>query len=404
MLAQHAKMFRVDRVLISNVSIRSSTACHPSPNQVGMSVARPSACLFCTFKQAAKRSEPTSRRYLHVSPVRSRQEHKPTDGNQPAVTATPSDHPVKNVKQLPQEHIKQNFTPEQAEAIKQTQKHLKFDKKFEEATARNTRPWTMPYFQDLSEVDPLADKPVKSPWSSLDENARLKTDDELNEDIARFMQNIPADDEKAAEAFQTFLDTNRILVGKESAEYSPRSATAPSFPTMKRDEVRAGLMEAYYGIKSEKSETTTVASSDKNGKTGTKDKRGATEGSFGQEISPALVRLMQMTGYNELEISKLRVKAIISHRVVNQTRLGKIQKMYWLSIAGNGHGLLGIGEGKSEESAEGLIQSQYRAIRNMQPIKRYEKRTIFGDVSGKSGATELELYARPPGSLINAQM
>jgi ribosomal protein S5 len=33
----------------------------------------------------------------------------------------------------------------------------------------------------------------------------------------------------------------------------------------------------------------------------------------------------------------------------------------------------------------------------MRPIKRYEQRTIFGTVSGKVGATELELYARPPG-------
>jgi small subunit ribosomal protein S5 len=33
----------------------------------------------------------------------------------------------------------------------------------------------------------------------------------------------------------------------------------------------------------------------------------------------------------------------------------------------------------------------------MQPILRYEKRTIFGEVNGKVSATELELYARPPG-------
>lgn len=364
-----------------------------------MSVVRPSACLFCTFKQAAKRVEPTSRRYLHASPVRSRPRQKPSDSQKPTVIPTAKQSPLDQLEPLKEEDIKKNFTPQQAEAIEQTQKHLKFDDKFKSGTIENNKPWTMPYFQDLSEVDPLADKPVKAPWTSLDENARLKTDDEFNEDIVRLMQNLPEDEKKADEVFQSFLDNTRILVGKESAEYGPRSATAPSFPTMKRDEVRTGLLEAYTGKKAPTHTTLSKTASSKNDKGDSRDRKGGSQGSFGQEISPGLIRLMQMTGLSEQAISNLKVKSIISHRVVNQTRLGKIQKMYWLSIAGNGQGLLGIGEGKSEESAEGMIQSQYRAIRNMQPIKRYERRTIFGDVTGKSGATELELYARPPGML-----
>ena len=110
-----------------------------------------------------------------------------------------------------------------------------------------------------------------------------------------------------------------------------------------------------------------------------------------------MLRLMQMTGLNTGQISSLRVKSIVDHRVANQTRLGKIYKMYYLSVAGNGNGLVGIGEGKSADSAEARTQSQYRAIRNMRPIMRYEGRTIFGDVKGKMSATELELYSRPPG-------
>ncbi|KMU82160.1 hypothetical protein CIHG_10520 [Coccidioides immitis H538.4] len=99
------------------------------------------------------------------------------------------------------------------------------------------------------------------------------------------------------------------------------------------------------------------------------------------------------------QIKGLRVKALVTHSVVNQTRLGKIRKTYVLSVAGNGKGLLGIGEGKSEEPTEARVQSQYRAIRNMQPILRYEDRTIFGDVKGKVGAVELQLMHRPPGKV-----
>ncbi|MBA7492660.1 hypothetical protein ES702_03210 [subsurface metagenome] len=353
-----------------------------------MNISQPSKCFFCTFKQASKRVEPIARRRIHTSPVRS-QRQRP----QPQ-TKRKSETPKNNLKPktLSEEAIQEKFTPAQAEAIRETQKHLDFGRKFRKGTVADTKPWAMRYFQDLTEIDPIADKPVRAPWSNLDDNSRLKTDDEFNEDIVRFMQNMPENENEAVEAFDKFLAENRLTVGKESAEYNPRSAEAPSFPTMKRDEVMAGLKEIEEGSSSE----TQGASSPSTKKKGQKGQKGSDDGKG--EISPALIRLMQMTGYNSAEISRLRVKSIYFNQVTNQTRLGKINKTYWLSVAGNGNGLLGIGEGKSEEAGEAMIQSQYRAIRNMQPIMRYEKRTIFGEVEGKSGATELHLCARPPGS------
>ena len=103
---------------------------------------------------------------------------------------------------------------------------------------------------------------------------------------------------------------------------------------------------------------------------------------------------MQMTGFSQEEIRGLRVKTVLMRIVTNQTRLGKIRSMYYLTIAGNRNGLLGIGEGKASEAPEARLQSHHRAIRSMKPILRYENRTIFGDVKGKVGATELELYAK----------
>ncbi|QIW99135.1 hypothetical protein AMS68_004653 [Peltaster fructicola] len=114
-------------------------------------------------------------------------------------------------------------------------------------------------------------------------------------------------------------------------------------------------------------------------------------------VQPALRRVMQQTGYTEDEIKKLRVKHLVTHRVVNQTRMGKIQSMYYLSIAGNGDGMLGIGEGKAVEDMDAARQSEYAAIRNMKPIMRYEDRTIFGEVESKVAATVVQIQSRPPG-------
>ncbi|KAF2094950.1 hypothetical protein NA57DRAFT_45928 [Rhizodiscina lignyota] len=112
---------------------------------------------------------------------------------------------------------------------------------------------------------------------------------------------------------------------------------------------------------------------------------------------PHLRRLIQQTGFTAEQIRKFRVKTLVQHAVVNQTRMGKIRSLYFLTIAGNGNGLLGIGEGKATENEDGQRQSIMAAIRNMKPVHRYESRTIYGEVEGKVGAVEVKLSARPPG-------
>ncbi|KAK3678141.1 28S ribosomal protein S5, mitochondrial [Recurvomyces mirabilis] len=116
-----------------------------------------------------------------------------------------------------------------------------------------------------------------------------------------------------------------------------------------------------------------------------------------EEADPHMLRLRQQTGLDAQQISRIRVKNLVSHRVVNQTRMGKIQSLYYLTIAGNQDGMLGIGEGKAAEDEDGRRQAMMNAIRNMRPIARYEERTIFGDVEAKVGAAVVQLMARPPG-------
>jgi len=269
--------------------------------------------------------------------------------------------------------LQEQYSQEQWLSVKSAKEVI--DSADEVDTPVRQDPWAVKYFDDFTEIDPVVDKPVRAPWTNIDDTSRLKTTDELEDDLIKLMRKLPDTDdpEKYDERLWDDFDQNlRLTIGKEEAERNPRTALAPEIPKL--------------------SDTTH-----------TKKKVKGRDGENAEEDqpSPALVRLMQMTGYDRKQIAQLRVKSIISHRVVNQTRLGKIGKQYFLSIAGNGQGLIGIGEGKAEEPQEARLQSQYRAIRNMQPILRYEGRTIYGDVKGKVSATELELYARPPGTYVD---
>ncbi|KIW99976.1 uncharacterized protein Z518_10904 [Rhinocladiella mackenziei CBS 650.93] len=340
-----------------------------------MSVARSSECLFCLFSRSFRPSS-IARRQFHSSPIQ--QKRKPRFAS---VKATANQLDINRIaKEFPSENgaIPQQYSPEQRAAIEAAQKLID-PEKLEKQTGMRTDPWRMKYFDDMTKLDPVVDKSVKQPWTNIDDHSRLKTEDELEEDLVRFMKSLPDTDDDGAltqEMWDNFDKNQRLTVGREEAELRPRTALAPDLPKIPT--------VAQQKIKKRRTS--------KNG-----------EPLDEQAPSPALVQLMQMTGYNQKQISALRVKTILMHRVVNQTRLGKIQKIYCLSVAGNGNGLIGIGEGKAAEGGDSILQSQYRAIRNMTPILRYEDRTIFGDVNGKVSATELELYARPPGFGLRCQ-
>lgn len=321
-----------------------------------MSAAPSSRCLFCTFTRSVKRVKAPNRQFHSSSKLFA----KSPSQNENAKTSTSRDKASNS-------NDANDFSRRQLEAVNLASEQAQ---KFPSRSPKVKQdPWALQYFDDFTQIDPVVDKPVRAPWENIDQDARLKTDDELDNDLAKLSENLPQDRTQAEKVWLDMAKNWRATVGKEEAERHPRSATAPDLPKMNTTSNR-------------------------------KPKASSGAGQQSSEPSPALIRLMQMTGYSQEQLRKIRVKDVVSHAVVNQTRLGKIRKQYFLSIAGNGNGLIGIGEGKSEEPEEGKLQSHLRAIRNMQPIMRYENRTIFGDVKGKSGATELELFARPPGKLL----
>lgn len=252
-------------------------------------------------------------------------------------------------------YLSKRYTPEQIAAIQAGEAAVDPQDLAEQGAVRED-PMKLTYLDDFAFIDPVVDKPIRAPEENYDPNLRFKTEDELAEDLTNWVKNMPDEPERLD--WMKFMDNTRLTVGKEEAERNPRSYLAPEIP--KLDSLKRNTNE-------------------------------------GEEIDPATQRLMRQTGFDAQEIRRFRVKNLIQHRVVNQTRLGKIASMYYLTVAGNGKGLIGIGEGKSAEGGEAQTQARIAAIRNMQPIPMYEGRTIFGDVKAKVCATEVELMTRPPG-------
>lgn len=339
-----------------------------------MSVARPARCLFCSYSRYTVARVP--RRQFHSTPIYA--ERKPKDPNVKASE-------IKSWRDLkesdfqgftPEEkaRLRQEYTPEQVAAIEAGEKSIKPNELSEQILPRDD-PWAFQYIDDFSTIEPGVDNPPRAPMTNHDPNSRLKEEEEFVDDLAHFIDTMPEDEDPTH--WVKFTDNVRLTAGKMEAELDSPSSLAPEI--------------------FEEGETFKNLGS-------FKPKLGSGEGQKKDgEISPALQRLMHATGYTQDMIRGLRVKSLVSHDVVNQTRLGKVRKAYVLSVAGNGKGLLGIGEGKSEEPGEAQIQSQYRAIRNMQPILRYENRTTYGDVRGKVGAVDLVLMHRPPGFGLRCQ-
>lgn len=253
--------------------------------------------------------------------------------------------------------LAKRYTPEQLAAIEAGEAAVDLNDLAEQGTAREDA-MRLNYLDDFSSIHPVVDKPVRAPEENYDPNLRFKTEDELAGDLTNWVKDLP--DEPTRLDWMKFMDNTRLTVGKPEAELNPRSYLAPEIP--KLDILKRNV-------------------------TGN------------EEIDPATRRLMRQTGFDSTDIRRIRVKQLIQHRVTNQTRLGRIASYYYLAVAGNGKGLIGIGEGKSSEHEEARQQARSAAIRNMQPIPMYEGRTIFGDVKGKVSATEVELMTRPPGEI-----
>lgn len=367
----------VDSFFFLTELVASGVASQRANSSLTMSLARPARCLFCSFSRAATHSTRVPRRQFHPSPAQLTN-RKPKFPNIKAPETSSGSGPkpgdFKPYTEEEKAHLAKEYSAAQMEAIKAGEAAIDAKDLAEQLRERDD-PLRINYVDDFSVIEPSIDRHVRAPETNSDYNFKLKSEDDFVKDFGRFFAEMP-DDATAAD-FVKFTDELRLTHGKEENELNPHSALVPDLfgPGETIDEPRV-------------EERKTAA------------EKGEKERSLqAEEMTDALKSLLLATGYTAGQIRDFRLKTLVSHSVVNQTRLGKVRRAYRLSIAGNGNGLLGIGEGKSDEASDAKTQSQYRAIRNMQPIPRYENRTIFGDVTGKVGAVELQLMHRPPGKM-----
>jgi small subunit ribosomal protein S5 len=83
--------------------------------------------------------------------------------------------------------------------------------------------------------------------------------------------------------------------------------------------------------------------------------------------------------------------------VVQQTGKGKIRRISFQILVDNADGLVGLSEGKHANSMVALKSAQIEAVRNMDWVERFEKRTVWTEMRTKLGGTELILRPRPVG-------
>ncbi|KAL4872644.1 hypothetical protein BDV12DRAFT_161909 [Aspergillus spectabilis] len=343
-----------------------------------MSFTRPARCLFCSFSRAATNGTRVPRRQFQLSATQFANKDSKASNEGKTLQQISREMKPDNFKPYTEEEkarLKQHYTSEQIAAIEAGESAIDPKDLADQFRIRNDL-MRLEYLDDLSTIEPGVDKPVRAPKSNSDYNATLKSDDDFIDDFAKFFAELP---ENATTAdWVRFSETNRMTIGKEESELNPHTVLQPDlFQPGETIDGTSKKPPTYFDPLDKEAKKT--------------------------EPTDAYITLMKMTGYTEFQLKGLKTRVLVSHRVVNQTRLGKIQSQYCLAIAGNGDGLLGIGEGKSEEQMDAQTQASYRAIRNMQPIPRYENRTIFGDVTGKSGAVELKLMSRPPGFGLRCQ-
>jgi small subunit ribosomal protein S5 len=355
-----------------------------------MSVCRPVRCL--ASASSLPKPQSTPKRTFHAStvrPARRRRPHYPSIKandlqllNQAAETRFPKYDTSETTL------LSKRYTPSQIAAIKAAESAID-TRDLVTQSQRRTDPWRLPYVDDLAEVDPVTDHPEKLSHTDIPGSHTFRDNNEVERDaaIARvaneqlskmYPDGLPEGElteeqeghlQQAMEAamVQASMDPRASFHSKDprgvAALADPRhSVVAPSLPRIENRMVR-------------------------------QTRRLSTE----EDEDPRQKRLLQYLDWDKEQLKTISTKTLVVHGVTNQTRMGKIRSMYYLTIAGNKDGLLGVGEGKSVEPDEGRKQSVMAAIRNMRPVPRYENRTTFGNLESKVGATRVQLFSRPPG-------
>ncbi|KFY10551.1 hypothetical protein V492_04956 [Pseudogymnoascus sp. VKM F-4246] len=344
-----------------------------------MSVSRPARCVFSTASSIAKARPMVQCRDFSTTqslPGRRRPRFASVKAEDMGlVSQAPADQGLKSYTKEDEQKLSKRYTPDQMRAIAAGEEAIDLEDIRSHGVVRND-PYAFKYLDDFSVLRPTLDK-IPKPPSTIPKDARWLNETERFDQVNEWLGKMTEEKELQGLTEDKAVPITRLDLQKFVDEVPSTTGggtigpnvLAPPLPKVK------SMIGMYQN-------STLVDPLDP---TGVYDK------------------LRRQTGMSLEDIMALTSKTIVSHRVVNMTRLGRIMSIYSLSIAGNGKGMLGIGEGKSAEYSDSLLQSRLAAIKNMKPIPRYEDRTIYGDVEAKVSAVRVQLMSRPPGFGLRCQ-
>ncbi|KAI1388897.1 uncharacterized protein F4822DRAFT_429514 [Hypoxylon trugodes] len=282
------------------------------------------------------------------------------------------------------EILKTRYTPEQMAALEAGEAAIDPNDLTIQGRIRKD-PYRLPYLDDFSKIYPIIDKrPQNNPPPNP--KARFMTMREHTDDLANRLEAlIPKDvnfEGMKPEEIEKVLE-QRVDFDMERAKYLLEPETMVHTNGPSNSALAPSLGKNLSGV----------------------------AGMYIPPIDPAdaglddegkYQKLKRRIGLHVRDILDITTKVLVVRFVSNQTRLGRIRSAWVLAIAGNGNGRLGVGEAKSVEMATARQKATLLAIQNMQPIRRYEDRTIYGSVTAKVGATIVQIDARPPGFGLRA--
>ena len=102
-------------------------------------------------------------------------------------------------------------------------------------------------------------------------------------------------------------------------------------------------------------------------------------------------------GISYLTFKNLSKRLVHVRSTCQMKKNGKIRRMKTWVVVGNKNGLIGLGEGASEDITSSIQQATNKAIKNMIFIERYDKRTICHDIERQDDSTKIRFFPRPPG-------
>jgi len=322
------------------------------------------------------------------------------------------------------EALRTRYTPEQMAAIEAGEAAIDPQDLTVQARMRDD-PYRLPYLDDFSKILPIVDKRVRTA-PLPDPNAKFMTESEFAGDMVKWANElVPEEHKKLLEGgaqsmdealkpqFEALaasgksrgeieLEKNKLIKAWRSEEEERLRPLESSLTKAMHDEFPKLIYERSPFTDNNRPAHSSVAPSIGSNLPDSSASEGRNPDDEALDPEGTWIQTQKVTGIALRDLVTMKSKSIVSRAVSNQTRLGKIRSSAVMYIAGTQYGRLGVGVAKSVDITTANTKARFLAIQNLKPIKRYENRTIYGNVSAKVGATVVEIRTRPPGFGIRA--